>query len=163
MSHDISNVSNGAMNFSARTRFQNSVIPRRQLAFSFAVLLILGITVPAVGQDNEKPQGDGNNENAAAEGEQPQEQTEALLSLPTVIPAGIILAVLSLLFVVTSVWVKKDSRRQGLGSKKWTRIVTAPFALAGVALAVSIALNWTEYALSLIHISEPTRLLSISY
>ena len=96
MSHDISNVSNGAMNFSPRTRFQNSVIPRRQLAFSFAVLLILGITVPAVGQDNEKPQGDGSNENAAAEGEKPQEQTEALLSLPTVIPAGIIFAVLSL-------------------------------------------------------------------
>ena len=96
MSHDISNVSNGAMNFSARTRFQNSVIPRRQLAFSFAVLLILGITVPAVGQDNEKPQGNGN-ENAAAEGEQPQEQTEVLLNLPTVIPGGIILAVLSLL------------------------------------------------------------------
>ena len=121
-------------------------MPRRHCAFSLVLLLTFCITIPAAGQKNEKPQGDGNNENAAAEGEQPQEQTEALLSLPTVIPGGIILAVLSVLFAVTGAWVKKDSRRQGLGSKKWTRIVTAPFALAGVALAVSIALNWTEYA-----------------
>lgn len=145
MSHDISNVSNGAMNFLSKIRLQNSVIPRRQPAFFLAVLLTFCITIPAVGQDNKKPQGNVD-KNAATEGEQPQEQKEALLSLPTVIPGGIILAVLSLLFVVTSAWIKKDSRRQGLGSKKWTRIVVAPFALAAVALAVSIALNWTEYA-----------------
>ena len=71
-------------------------MPRRHCAFSLALLLTFCITIPAAGQKNEKPQGDGN-KNAAAEGEQPQEQTEVLLNLPTVIPGGIILAVLSLL------------------------------------------------------------------
>ncbi|MBT4886694.1 MAG: hypothetical protein HON07_05700, partial [Planctomycetaceae bacterium] len=135
MSHNISPVPNGKTDFSARMRLQDSVMPRRRVAFSFAILLAFCITIPAAGQ-NQKPQGNGN-DNVAADGEQPQEQTEALLSLPTVIPGGIILAVLSVLFAVTGAWVKKDSRRQGLGSKKWTRIVLAPYALAAVALAVS--------------------------
>ena len=145
MSHNISPVPNGKTDYSAKIRLQDSVIPRRQVAFSLAILLTFCITIPAAGQGPEKPQGNGD-ENAAVDGEQPQEQTEALLSLPTVIPAGILLAVLSLLFAVTSAWVKKDSRRLGLGSKKWTRIVVAPYALAAVALAVSMGLNWTEYA-----------------
>ena len=145
MSYNISHVPNGKTGFSTRVRLQDSVIPRRQVAFSLAIVLTFCITTPAAGQKPEKPQGN-RDENVAVDGEQPQEQAELLLSLPTVIPGGILLAVLSLLFAVTSAWVKKDSRRLGLGSKKWTRIVMAPYALAAVAIAVSMAMNWTEYA-----------------
>lgn len=53
---------------------------------------------------------------------------------------------LTILFGLTSIWVKKDSLRYGIGSKKWTRIVVVPYALGAVAIAVSVGLNWTEYA-----------------
>jgi hypothetical protein len=92
MSYNISHVPNGKTGFSTRVRLQDSVIPRRQVAFSLAIVLTFCITTPAAGQKPEKPQGN-RDENVAVDGEQPQEQAELLLSLPTVIPGGILLAV----------------------------------------------------------------------
>ena len=65
---------------------------------------------------------------------------EKILDTTTVGIAGGVLTLLTVFFGLTSIWVKKDSRRYGIGSKKWTRIVVVPYLLGAVAL------------LSLIHI-----------
>jgi len=82
-------------------------------------------------------------------GEDPGEKPPAVekkMDTTTVGIGGGVLAVLTILFGLTSIWVKKDSLRYGIGSKKWTRIVVVPYALGAVAIAASVGLNWTEYA-----------------
>ncbi|MEC8736623.1 MAG: hypothetical protein VXX91_00225, partial [Planctomycetota bacterium] len=71
---------------------------------------------------------------------------EKILDTTTVGIAGGVLTLLTVFFGLTSIWVKKDSRRYGIGSKKWTRIVVVPYLLGAVALVVAVGLNWTEYA-----------------
>ena len=71
---------------------------------------------------------------------------ENTLDTTTVGIAGGVLTLLTVFFGLTSIWVKKDSRRYGIGSKKWTRIVVVPYLLGAVALVVAVGLNWTEYA-----------------
>ena len=53
MSYNISHVPNGKTGFSTRVRLQDSVIPRRQVAFSLAIVLTFCITTPAAGQKPE--------------------------------------------------------------------------------------------------------------
>ena len=71
---------------------------------------------------------------------------EKILDTTTVGIAGGVLTLLTVFFGLTSMWVQKDSRRYGIGSKKWTRIVVVPYLLGAVALVVAVGLNWTEYA-----------------
>lgn len=74
------------------------------------------------------------------------EQGELKIDLNTAIVGGVVILVLSLLWALSSIWVIKDARRQGLGSKKWQKIIVFPFVLLVIGLLVSIGLNWTEYA-----------------
>jgi len=82
-------------------------------------------------------------------GEDPGEKPPAVEKKIDTTTGGIgggVLAVFTIRFGLTSIWVKKDSLRYGIGSKKWTRIVVVPYALGAVAIAASVGLNWTEYA-----------------
>jgi|MDSW01.2.fsa_nt_gb Tfp pilus assembly pilus retraction ATPase PilT len=107
------------------------------------------LSVPAIAQPPKQPAEGAEKvdkgEEAPADGKPPAD-AEKKLDTTTVAIGGGILAVLTILFSLTSIWVKKDSRRYGIGSKKWTRIVVVPYALGAVSLAVSVGLNWTEYA-----------------
>ena len=114
------------------------------LCFFFSTVL----SVPAIAQPPKQPAEGA--EKADESGEdpdgKPSADAEKKLDTTTVGIGGGVLAVLTILFGLTSIWVKKDSLRYGIGSKKWTRIVFVPYALGAVSLAVSIGLNWTEYA-----------------
>ena len=114
------------------------------LCFFFSTVLSL----PAIAQAPKQPAVDA--EKADKGGEdidgKPSADVEKKMDTTTVGIGGGVLAVLTILFGLTSIWVKKDSLRYGIGSKKWTRIVVVPYALGAVALAVSVGLNWTEYA-----------------
>ncbi len=114
------------------------------LCFFFSTALSL----PAIAQLPKQP---AENAGKADEGGEdpegkPPAGSEKKLDMTTVGIGGGVLAVLTILFGLTSFWVKKDSLRYGIGSKKWTRIVVVPYALGAVAIAVSVGLNWTEYA-----------------
>ena len=106
------------------------------------------LSAPAIAQNGKAPAADA--EKAEKGEEDPDENlptdAEKKLDTTTVGIGGGVLAVLTILFSLTSIWVKKDSLRYGIGSKKWTRIVVVPYALGAVAIAVSAGLNWTEYA-----------------
>jgi len=91
---------------------------------------------PAVAADK---QGD-----EAAEND--QDKAELKLELNTVIVGGVILGVVSLLWAGTSWWIVGDARRQGMGSKKWKKIIVFPYAFLMVVLLAAVGLNWTEYA-----------------
>ena len=114
------------------------------LCFFFSTALSL----PAIAQPPKQPAEGA--EKADKGGEDPEGKppaaSEKKLDTTTVGIGGGVLAVLTILFGLTSIWVKKDSLRYGIGSKKWTRIVVVPYALGAVAIAVSVGLNWTEYA-----------------
>jgi len=114
------------------------------LCFFFSTVL----SVPAIAQPPKQPAEGA--EKADESGEdpdgKPSADAEKKLDTTTVGIGGGVLAVLTILFGLTSIWVKKDSLRYGIGSKKWTRIVFVPYALGAVSLAVSVGLNWTEYA-----------------
>ena len=106
------------------------------------------LSVPVIAQ---KPNQPAAGEGKADKGEKPIDEkpaadAEKKLDTTTVGIGGGVLAVLTILFSLTSIWVKKDSLRYGIGSKKWTRIVVIPYLLGAVAIAVSVGLNWTEYA-----------------
>jgi type II secretory ATPase GspE/PulE/Tfp pilus assembly ATPase PilB-like protein len=106
------------------------------------------LSLPAIAQPPQQPAEGA--EKADKGGEDPEGKppaaSEKKLDTTTVGIGGGVLAVLTILFGLTSIWVKKDSLRYGIGSKKWTRIVVVPYALGAVAIAVSAGLNWTEYA-----------------
>lgn len=106
------------------------------------------LSAPAIAQGEKAPPADA--EKAEIGEDDPDGKlsadVEKKLDTTTVGIGGGVLAVLTILFGLTSIWVKKDSLRYGIGSKKWTRIVVVPYALGAVALAVSVGLNWTEYA-----------------
>ena len=106
------------------------------------------LSAPAIAQNGKAPAADAEK---AEKGEEDPDgnlptDAEKKLDTTTVGIGGGVLAVLTILFGLTSIWVKKDSLRYGIGSKKWTRIVVVPYALGAIALAVSVGLNWTEYA-----------------
>ena len=85
---------------------------------------------------------------ATEEGQDPDaagEQVERKIDDNTAIVGGVVLGVLSLLWALSSSWVVKDARRQGLGSKKWQKIIVIPYLLLALGLTVSVGLNWTEY------------------
>ena len=114
------------------------------LCFFFSTALSL----PAIAQPPKQPAEGAEKADEGGEdpGEKPPAASEKKLDTTTVGIGGGVLAVLTILFGLTSIWVKKDSLRYGIGSKKWTRIVVVPYALGAVAIAVSVGLNWTEYA-----------------
>ena len=114
------------------------------LCFFFSTALSL----PAIAQPPKQPAEGAERADEAGEdpGEKSPAASEKKLDTTTVGIGGGVLAVLTILFGLTSIWVKKDSLRYGIGSKKWTRIVVVPYALGAVAIAVSAGLNWTEYA-----------------
>ncbi|MDO7682498.1 MAG: Flp pilus assembly complex ATPase component TadA, partial [Pirellulales bacterium] len=114
------------------------------LCFFFSTALSL----PAIAQPPKQPAEGAERADEAGEdpGEKSPAASEKKLDTTTVGIGGGVLAVLTILFGLTSIWVKKDSLRYGIGSKKWTRIVVVPYALGAVAIAVSVGLNWTEYA-----------------
>jgi len=131
------------------TSVGGKIVSRRQL-FRWLLLAawgaaVLGGPATAVAQQKQnqaaaaKQQGD----EAKDEGE---EDAALKLDLNTVIVGGVILGVLSLLWAGSSWWVIRDARRQGLGSKKWQKILVLPFALLAAAAVASVGLNWTEYA-----------------
>jgi len=108
------------------------------------------LTLPGMAQEENKPAAGAGKDGEKPDGEEPDEKpssdVEKKLDTTTVGIGGGVLVVLTIFFGLTSTWVKKDSLRYGIGSKKWTRIVVVPYALGAVALAVSVGLNWTEYA-----------------
>ena len=108
------------------------------------------LSMPVMAQKENKPAAGAEKEGEKPNEEKPDENSssdaEKKLDTTTVGIGGGILVVLTIFFGLTSTWVKKDSLRYGIGSKKWTRIVVVPYALGAVALAVSVGLNWTEYA-----------------
>ena len=127
---------------------------KNTFAFWLSVFLLCEIfttlvSSPANAQDPKQPaaaeEKADKGEEAPADGKHSTD-TEKKLDTTTVAIGGGILAVLTILFSLTSIWVKKGSHRCGIGSKKWTRIVVVPYALGSVAIAVSVGLNWTEYA-----------------
>ena len=106
------------------------------------------LSAPAIAQNGKAPAADAEKADKGGEDPdgKPSADVEKKLDTTTVGIGGGVLAVLTILFGLTSIWVKKDSLRYGVGSKKWTRIVVVPYALGAIALAVSVGLNWTEYA-----------------
>ena len=105
----------------------------------------LSMPVMAQAQKENKPAA-GAEKDGEKSDEKPSSDAEKKLDTTTVGIGGGVLVVLTIFFGLTSIWVKKDSLRYGIGSKKWTRIVVVPYALGAVALAVSVGLNWTDYA-----------------
>ena len=103
------------------------------------------LSMPVMAQKENKPAAGAEKDEEKAD-EKPSSDAEKKLDTTTVGIGGGVLVVLTIFFCLTSIWVKKDSLRYGVGSKKWTRIVVVPYVLGAVALAVSVGLNWTEYA-----------------
>lgn len=94
----------------------------------------------------EQPAGNEQAAEAEANPEAAGEKVELKIDVNTAIVGGVVLGVLSLFWALSSSWIVKDARRQGIGSKKWQKIVVLPYALLAVGLLVSVGLNWTEYA-----------------
>jgi len=137
------------------TDVRENMVSRRQFGRWLLVLACLGVTVTpssnAWAQNKDKkPPANKQTDPKVAEGEgedaAQKEPVPLKLEVDALIVPGIIMGVISLLWACSSVWIVKDARRQGLGSKKWKKIVVAPYAVLAVGLLACVGLNWTDYA-----------------
>ena len=137
------------------TDVRDKIVSRRQFGRWLLVLACLGLTLTAsphawAQNKDKKPPANKQADPKAAEGEggdaAEKEPAPLKLEVDALTVPGIILGVISLLWACSSVWIVKDSRRQGLGSKKWKKIVVAPYAVLAVGLLACVGLNWTDYA-----------------